>query len=133
MAAAEIPDLLTVFGGPRTDLGPLIADLREREPVCWIPGLDAWVVTRHEDVRLLCVDPRLTADACAHEHYHAPTDAKAVRWLSAIPFRATPADPESLGRRLVYRTLTPRAIERTKHQIQEVVEEFAAPLRPRRW
>ena len=131
MTAVELPDLLTVFGGPRTDLGPLIADLREREPVCWIPGLDAWVVTRHEDVRLLCVDPRLTADACAHEHYHAPTDAKAVRWLSAIPFRATPADPESLGRRLVYRTLTPRATERTRHRIQEVVEEFAAPLRPR--
>jgi cytochrome P450 len=49
--------------------------------------------------------------------------------LAAIPFRATPADPESLGRRLVYRTLTPRAIERTRHRIQEVVEEFAAPIR----
>ena len=103
MTAIELPDLLTVFGGPRTDLGPLIADLREREPVCWIPGLDAWVVTRHEDVRRLCLDPRLTADASAHEQYQAPTDPKAVRWLSAIPFRATPADPESLGRRLVNR------------------------------
>jgi len=131
MTAVELPDLLSVFTGPRTDQGPLIADLREREPVCWIPGLDAWIVTRHEDVRLLCIDPRLTADATAHEQYRAPTDAKAVRWLSAIPFRVSPADPESLGRRLVYRTLTPRAIERTKHRIQEVVEEFAAPLRAR--
>ena len=131
MTAVELPDLLSVFAGPRTDMGPLIADLRDREPVCWIPGLDAWIVTRHEDVRSLCLDPRLTADISAHEGYHAPTDPKAVRWLSALPFRATPADPESIGRRLVYRTLTPRAIERTRHRIQEVVEEFAAPLRGR--
>jgi cytochrome P450 len=131
MTTIEFPDLHSVSAGSRTDLGPLIADLREHEPVCWMPGLDAWVVTRHEDVRLLCVEPRLTADASAHQHYQAPTDAKAARWLSAIPFRATPADPESVGRRLVYRTLTPRAIERTRHRIQEVVEEFAAPLRLR--
>jgi biflaviolin synthase len=131
MTGVELPDLLSVFAGPRTDMGPVIADLREREPVCWIPGLDAWIVTRHEDVRLLCIDPRLTADATAHEQYRAPTDAEVVRWLSAIPFRVSPTDPESLGRRMVYRTLTPRAIERTKHRIQEVVEEFAAPLRAR--
>lgn len=127
--ATNFPDISSVLTGPRTDVAPLIADLRERDPVCWIPGLDAWVVTRHEDVRRLTLSPLLTADFSAHEHYQAPTDPKAVQWLSAIPFRATPADPESLGRRLVSRTLTPRAIERTRHRIQEVVEELAAPLR----
>jgi len=127
----ELPDLLSLLSGPRTDPAPIIADLREREPVCWIPGLDGWLVTRHEDVRALCVDPRLTADNAAHERYRAPKDPKAADWLAAIPFRATPADPESLGRRLVYRTLTPRAIERTRHRIEEVVEEVAAPLRLR--
>jgi len=133
MTDDKLPDLLTVLAGPRTEPGPLFAELRERDPVCWIPGLDAWVVTRHEDVRLLCNEPRLTADASAHEHYRAPTttDPKAARLLAALPFRATPADPESLGRRLVHRTLSPRAIERTRQQIQEAVEEFAAPLRRR--
>jgi cytochrome P450 len=131
MTTVALPDALSLIAGPRREAGPLIADLREREPVCWIPGLDAWVVTRHEDVHSLCLDPRVTADSCAHEHYRAPTDAKAARWLSAIPFRATPADPESLGRRLVSWTLTPRAIERTEHRIREVVEEFAAALRRR--
>ena len=133
MTGVELPDLLTVLAGPRTDLGPIIAELRERDHVCWIPGLDAWIVTRHEDVRLLCNDPRLTADASAHDGYRAPTttDPKALRLLAALPFRATPADPESLGRRLVVRTLSPRAIERTRQQIQEAVEEFAAPLRGR--
>jgi cytochrome P450 len=131
VTTSRLPDLLSLLSGPRTDPGPLIADLRENEPVCWIPGMDAWLVTRHEDVRLLCVEPRLTADTSAHQHYQAPADPQAAQWLSAIPFRATPADPESLGRRLVYRTLTPRAIERTRHRIEEVVEEFAAPLRAR--
>lgn len=131
MTPGELPDLLTVLAGPRTDPAPLIAEIRERDPVCWIPGLDAWVVTRHEDVRLLCLDPRLTADASAHEHFQASTDAKAARLLAAMPFRATPADPDSLARRLVYRTLTPRAIERTRQRIQEAVEEFAASVRRR--
>ncbi|MFN2427241.1 MAG: cytochrome P450 [Candidatus Binatia bacterium] len=133
MSGVELPDVLTVLAGPRTEPGPLIAELRERDPVCWIPGLNAWVITRHEDVRLLCNHPLLTADASAHEDYRAPTttDPKAARLLAALPFRATPADPESLGRRLVHRTLSPRAIERTRQQIQEAVEEFAAPLRRR--
>src|SRR5688500_16544198 len=100
MTGDELPDLLTMLTGPRVEPGPLIAELRERDPVCWIPGLDAWVITRHEDVRLLCNDPRLTADASAHEGYVAPatTDARAARMLAALPFRATPADRESLGR-----------------------------------
>ena len=131
MSTPELPNLLTVLAGPRTDPGPLIADLRERDPVCWIPGLETWLVTRHEDVRQLCIEPRLTADVSAYDSYEPPTDPEAVRWLAEIPFRATPANPESLGRRLVYRTLTPGAIERTRHRIEEVVEEFAAPLRAR--
>jgi cytochrome P450 len=133
MTGDKLPDLLTVLTGPWTESGPLIAELREHDPVCWIPGLNAWVVTRHEDVRLLCNDPRLTADASAHEDYRAPTttDPRAARLLTALPFRATPADPESLGRRLVYRILSPRAIARTRQKIQEAVEEFAVPLRGR--
>jgi cytochrome P450 len=128
---AELPDALSLLAGPRRDPAPLFAELRERDPVCWIAGLDAWVVTRHEDVRLLCTDPRMSPDACDYEHYEAPTEPDAAYWLSAIPFRASPGDPESLGRKLVSWTLTPRAIERAKRRIQEVVEEYAAPLRRR--
>lgn len=134
MTSDELPDVFTLLTGPRMEPGPLMADLRERDPVCWVPGLDAWVVTRHEDVRSLCNDPRLTADISAHEHYRPPTttDPKAARLLAALPFRATPANPESVGRRLVHRTLSPRAIERMRQQIQDAVEEYAAPLRRRR-
>lgn len=112
---------------------PLTRDFAGSAQPALCYAVEAWVVTRHEDVRLLCNEPRLTADATAHEHYRAPTttDPRAARLLAALPFRATPANPESRGRRLVSRTLAPRAIERMRHQIQEVVEEFAAPLRHR--
>ncbi|HXV36512.1 MAG TPA: cytochrome P450, partial [Myxococcota bacterium] len=48
-----------------------------------------------------------------------------------MPFRSTPADPQSLGRRLVSAALTPRAIARVEDRTWEVTERFAARLRGR--
>lgn len=117
--------------GSTRDPAPTIAQLREEDPVCWLPGVDAWLVTRHEDVRFLFADSRLTADPRAYDRYKAPTAAGAARWLTEMPFRSTPSDPLSPGRRLVSAALTPRAIQRTEDRIREVVEQFAAPLRQR--
>ena len=42
-----------------------------------------------------------------------------------MPFRSTPSDPLSLGRRLVYSAaLTPRAIERMEVSVRETVERY---------
>jgi cytochrome P450 len=120
-----------LLAGPARDPAPIIARLREEEPVCWLPGFDTWLVTRHEDVRTLFADSRLTADPRAYGRYKAPTVAGAARWLTEVPFRTTPSDPQSLGRRLVLPALTPRAVERIESHIGEVVEQFAAPLRAR--
>ncbi len=124
-----IPLLIT---GAARDPAPITAQLREQDPVYWVPGLDTWLITRHEDVRLLFADSRLTTDPRAYERYKAPTVAGAERWLTEMPFRSTPSDQQSLGQRLVLAALTPRAIERTQDRIREVVEQFAAPLRGRR-
>jgi len=124
--------LALLLGGDARDPAPLIAQLRERDPVCWLPGIDAWLVTRHEDVRLLLADPRVTPDPRAYARYTPPTVPGAARWLEEMPFRATPSDPLSRGRRLVMGALTPRAIERTEARIREVVAQFAAPLHGRR-
>jgi cytochrome P450 len=121
-----------LIAGSAQDPAPIIAQLREEDPVCWLPGFDAWLVTRHADVRLLFADARLTADPRAYERYTEPTVAGAARWLTQMPFRSTPSDPLSLGRRLVLAALTPAAVERTAGRIREVVEQFAAPLRSRR-
>ena len=69
------------------DSAAIIAQVREQDPVHWIPGIDAWFVSRHEDVRMLFADPRVSADPRRFERYVAPTQPGAARWL-AEPFRA---------------------------------------------
>jgi cytochrome P450 len=128
----EPTEMLSLITGSARDPVPIIAQLREQDPVCWLPGFDAWLVTRHEDVRLLFGDARLTSDPRAYHNYRAPTVAGAARWLTEMPFRSTPSDPQSLGRRLVMAALTPRAAQRAEARIREVVDQFAAPLRARR-
>ncbi|MEM7273431.1 MAG: cytochrome P450 [Actinomycetota bacterium] len=44
------------------DPDPILARMRAEEPVCWVPALDMWLVTRWDDVAELEADPdRFTA------------------------------------------------------------------------
>ncbi len=113
------------------DPAALIADLRDHDPVHWVSGFDAWVVTRHDDARLLFADARVTTDPRAYERYEPPTDPAAAHWLAEMPFRTTATGSDSLGRRMISAALTPRAATRMEERIAEVVEELAAPLRTR--
>jgi cytochrome P450 len=122
----------TLVAGPRRDPMPFLAELRERDPICWLPGIDTWLVTRHAEVRLLFSDRRLTTDARAYERYQRPADPRAARALDQMPFRSTSPGTESLGRRLVSSALTPRATSRLEAGLRALVEEYAAPLRERR-
>ncbi len=121
----------TLLAGPMRDPTAFLAELRERDPVCWLPGIDTWLVTRHADVRQLFSDPRLTADPRAWASYRAPSEPGAARALERMPFRSTSEGSESLGRRLVSKALTPRATTRMEAWIRALVEEHAAPLRGR--
>lgn len=121
-----------VISGSARDPSEAYAKLRESEPVCWIPRFDAWVVTRHEDVQAMLTDGRLTTDPRAYERYVPPATRGADRWLTALPFRSSRSDPQSVPRRLAMGVLTPRAVERTELRIREVVERFAGPLEGRR-
>ena len=97
----------------------------------WLPGLDAWLVTRHDDVRQLFSESRVTADPRFYERYRAPSNPDAARWLSEMPFRSTTSDDPASGRRLVSAALTPRSVARMQACVKDVVEQFAAPLRGR--
>jgi cytochrome P450 len=132
VASPELTLDPTLLAGPMQDPAPFIARLREQDPVCWIPGLDAWLVTRHEDVQRLFSDPRVTADARVYERYRAPSTPEAARWLAQPPFRSTSGESQSLGRRLVSAAFTRRAAERMEDRVREVVAEVSAPLRVRR-
>ena len=47
---------------------PILARLREEDPVHWVPGQEFWWVTRHDDVRRLLDDPEnVTGDRRAWE------------------------------------------------------------------
>src|SRR5262249_57033466 len=108
---------------------PMLAHLREHDPVCWVPGLDAWVVTRHEDVKQLASDFRVTTDPRAFERYTPPSDPEAAHWLAETPFRSTTADGISHWRRLLAAAVTPPAAARLVSAMQELVFWLAAPLR----
>jgi cytochrome P450 len=120
-----------MIAGSAADPAPLVAHLLQHEPVCWLPGLDAWLVMRHEDVRRSFSDARLTADVRFYERYKPPSDLRAARWLAQMPFRASTAEDLSPGRRLVSAALTPRVVALLEPLVREVVDGFAAPLRAR--
>src|SRR3954466_6494448 len=46
----------------REDPFPIYARLRDEEPAHWSPVLKAWVLTRYEDVRRVCLDSTMSSD-----------------------------------------------------------------------
>lgn len=113
------------------DSAAVIAKVREEDPVHWVPGIDAWFISRHKDIRMLFADQRVTADPRVFERYVAPTESGAARWLAEPPYiAATPGTP-SEARKRVSPALTARAIDRLEEPIWSVVESVAAPLRKR--
>jgi cytochrome P450 len=110
----------------------VIARLREDDPVHYVPGLDFWLVTRHEDVKRLFADPAVTPDRRAWSRYQAPAAGTFGAWAAEHGLFALPPEEHARIRRLVSAAFTPRAIARQEACVQEVVERFAAPLRGRR-
>jgi unspecific monooxygenase len=112
-----------------TDPAAVLARVREDDPVHFIPGLDAWMVTRWDDVRRLFTDPSVTNDRRAWGRYTPHPEGSVQRWLADNSPFAAPADQHARMRALVSAALTPRAVKRMEGQVREVVEQFAAPLR----
>jgi cytochrome P450 len=109
----------------------LLARLRREDPVHLIEGVDALLVTRHDDVLQLYTDPHATNDPRAFEHYRPAPEGTYQRWLSEHGFFSAPEDEHARLRRLVSGSLTPRGVRRMQGQIESVVEQFAAKLRGR--
>jgi len=132
LPGSQPPEGSPLLAETSPDVAPVVALLRERDPVHWVPGLDLWFVTRHEDVRMLFADPRVSAVPRDFERYVAPSEPGAARWLAEPPFLSAEPGAPSRGRRLVTAALTPRAVARVEDELRDVVEHFAARLRKRR-
>lgn len=114
-----------------TDPAGVIARLRQDDPVHYIPGVDAWMICRYDDVLRLFTDPNVTNDPRAYAHYQQAPEGSYARWTSEHGLFSAPPDEHARQRRLVSAALTPRAVARMEDQVREVVEAHAKPLRGR--
>jgi nocardicin N-oxygenase len=108
---------------------PQYARLRAEQPVVKVPtagGVDAWLVTRYEDVRELSADPRLSrALACG------PDAPRIGGTMHTTPEMIISLDsPEhSRLRKLVAGAFTLRRVERMRSNVQKVADELLDGIR----
>jgi len=114
---------------PWEDPAATLAILREEDPVHWLAELDAWILTRYEDIRAFFSDPRVTPDPRMYEHYVSPSPDFASHWIAELPFLSTRARAANSERSLVSAALAPRSVARMESTVRDVVEEFTVPLR----
>jgi cytochrome P450 len=113
------------------DPARVLAELRRDDPVHYIPGVDAFMICRYDDIRELFIDPRVTNDQRAYQHHQPAPEGSNRRWLSEHGFFSAPEDEHQRMRNLVTKSFTPRSVRRIEGQIRDVVESFAAKLRGR--
>jgi cytochrome P450 len=112
---------------------PQLTRLRTQGPIhrVNIDGLEAWLVTRHDDVLALLSDHRLSNNLMLSNEA-----TQAVPWVNALitsglsgqMLRADPPDHTRL-RRLVSRAFTPRHIEGFRSRIHEIVKQLLIAIR----
>ncbi|MFT5696304.1 MAG: cytochrome P450, partial [Myxococcota bacterium] len=107
------------------------AMLRRTDPVHYIEPLDAWMITRYDDIRELFIDPRVSNDRRYFSHYQPAPEGSQLRWMSEHNFFSAPEDEHQRMRNLVSKTMTPRGVKRMEAQIRDVVGQFADKLRGR--
>ena len=113
----------------RSDPFPLYKRLREEDPVHWSEPLDAWVLTRYDDVVAVLRDLRFSAQrtgarnryaqqAMATAEEHGDAVARANTMLTADP-------PEHTRMRLlISKAFLPRAVEKLRPHIQDIANEL---------
>ncbi|GAA3222287.1 cytochrome P450 [Pseudonocardia petroleophila] len=109
---------------------PLLAALREHDPVHWSPRYRSWFVTRFDDVSDALRDPRFSSDRISpyrRAKLDGPDADPAVRAAFGVledwmVFK-DPPDHTRL-RKLLSRAFTPRAVDRVRARITEVTDEL---------
>ncbi len=107
---------------------PMYQLLRANDPVHWSPLMEAWVLTRYDDVVAVLTNPNMSADRRQAQNRLAQ---EAVRREEEFgPFGRTQtmltSDPpeHTRLRRLVSKAFTPRVVETMRPRIQEIVDEL---------
>jgi pimeloyl-[acyl-carrier protein] synthase len=109
---------------------PMYRALREQKPVHFSEMIEAWILTRYDDVDAVLMDPRFSAERDNAKTRFAEM-ARARRGEQDFgPFTRVPtmlgSDPpvHTRLRRLVSKAFTPRAVQDLRPRIQEIVDEL---------
>jgi cytochrome P450 len=113
---------------------PLLAELREHDPVHWSERYRSWFVTRYADVDAALRDPRFSSDRISpyrRARLDGPDADPGVRTAFGVledwmVFK-DPPDHTRL-RKLLSRAFTPRAVERVRPRIGELAAELLDDL-----
>jgi len=107
---------------------PFYHQLRDDEPVYWSERLNAWLLTRYEDVLAALSDKRLGSAGRIEAilgrlpHGTQPEFHALLGHMNSMMAFTDPPDHTRL-RRLVGRAFTPRAASRLQDQIQSIVDD----------
>ncbi|WP_329203116.1 MULTISPECIES: cytochrome P450 [unclassified Streptomyces] len=107
--------------GDRVDLelDPAYAELRAGEPVVRVRmpyGGEAWLLTRHADIKKASADPRLSMHAGADRD----VPRAAPRGLDSVGLMGMPPESHARLRRLVSRAFTARRVAELRPRIAEI-------------
>jgi cytochrome P450 len=95
---------------------PIYASLREQEPVAWVPAVQLWLVTRHDDVRAVGQAPQL---------FTAATDPSTLNRTMGVNMLGSEGAGQQRIRRITEIPFRPRDVEeRTQGMIPEQAHEL---------
>ena len=127
---------------------PLYQRLRDEDPAHWSPRLKAWVLTRYDDVKRVCLDATMSSDRLRPFFATLPSEearrvADLARYLTLWMVFRDPPEHTRL-RRLAAKVFNVRSIHGLRPNIQaltdwllerigerrefDLIEEFAGPL-----
>lgn len=118
---------------PRTcpfDMPPDYARLREDHPIASFPtptGATGWLITRHEDVRTILLDPRVTSDRTKPSYPVGPIPPELIKELDMSLVWMDP--PVHTARRaMLIPEFTVKRMHALRPRIQEIVDEHITAM-----
>ncbi len=95
---------------------PIYSRLREEEPVSWVPAVQLWLVTRHDDVRAVDLDP---------ESFTGATDPSTLNRTMGVNMLGSEGPHQQWVRAIVEPPFRPRDVEdRTQGMIPKLAHEL---------
>lgn len=123
MTEITINDLLSQE--TKRDPHTFYAQLRSMEPLYYVEGLNAWVVTTYEDALFVLKDPRFTKDNRKIAQPGNGQDSLQDEAYGKLRFMLMTDPPDHTRlRSLVSKAFTPRTIEQLRPRIQQITDEL---------